>query len=134
MTLQLKQGIIVVKQTTTEGWYIKMIFEKINGKKLDIQYETGAHYQMTYLSAKELKWEALGELSEGEAREGIEPFWSYEITKGIYNINWIEKDGMTASQIIDFNTNKVYVFLTWQDENERGSRGSILQQGIFRIV
>lgn len=110
------------------------MFNKMNGKKLEVKYETGAHYKMTYLSETELKWEALGELAEGEASEGIEPFFAYKISEGIYNINWIEKDGMTASQIVDFNTNKVYVFLTWHDDNERGNRGNILQQGTFEIV
>lgn len=52
----------------------------------------------------------------------------------IYNINWIEKDGMTASQILDFNTMKVYAFLTWADDKERGGRGQILQKGTFSKV
>ncbi len=46
---------------------------------------------MTYLSETELKWEALGELAEGEASEGVEPFFAYKISDEIYNINWIEK-------------------------------------------
>lgn len=109
------------------------IFERVNGNKLDVSYETGAHYQMSYLSENELKWEALSELSEGEASEGVEPYWYYEIADGIYNINWIEKDGMTASQILDFNTSSVYAFLTWEDNGERGGRGQILQKGSFSI-
>lgn len=48
------------------------IAEKLKNKKLDVQYETGSHYQMTYLSDQELKWEALGELAKGEAPEGID--------------------------------------------------------------
>lgn len=110
------------------------IFEKVNGKKLDVQYETGAHYRMTYLSDKELKWEALGEVTEGEAPDGTEPYWSKEIADGIFNINWIEKDGMTASQIVDFNTHNVLAFLTWADDTARGGRDQILQSGVFRIV
>lgn len=110
------------------------IAEKLKNKKLDVQYEAGAHYQMTYLSDQELKWEALGELAEGEAPEGIEPYYAYEIEEDVYNINWIEGDGMTASQIVDFKTNKVYAFLTWADETIRGGRGHILQQGTFKVV
>lgn len=41
---------------------------------------------------------------------------------------------MTASQIVDFKTNKVYAFLTWADETIRGGRGHILQQGTFKVV
>lgn len=110
------------------------MFEKMNGKKLDVKYETGAHYQMTYLSDYELKWEAIGEVAENEAVEGVEPYWAQEISNNIYNINWIEKDGMTASQILDFNTHTVYVFLTWHDDSSRGNRGSIFQKGTFSVI
>ena len=51
----------------------------------------------------------------------------------IVNINWIEKDGLTASQVLDFNTNTAVVFLTWEDDSEYGNRGSILQRGTFEI-
>ena len=110
------------------------IFKKVNENKLDVKYETGAHYHMTYLSEKELKWESQGPLAEDKASEGIEPYWSYKIADGLYNINWIEKDGMTASQIVDFNTMKVYAFLTWEDAESRGGRDKILQKGIFEVI
>ena len=51
----------------------------------------------------------------------------------IVNINWIEKDGLTASQVLDFNTNTAVVFLTWEDDSEHGNRSSILQRGTFEI-
>ncbi len=39
-----------------------------------MKYETGAHYQITYLSESELKWEALSEVAEGEAEVEIDPY------------------------------------------------------------
>ena len=64
-----------------------------------MKYETGAHYQITCLSESELKWEALSEVAEGEAEVGIDLYWTTNITDSIVNINWIEKDGLTASQV-----------------------------------
>lgn len=110
------------------------IFNKLEGKKVEVEYETGAHYLMSYLSESELKWEALGELAEDEAPEGVEPYVFYQIAEDIFNINWIENDGMTASQILDFNTNTVHAFLTWEDSMERGGRGQLLQKGSFKLV
>ena len=55
-----------------------------------MKYETGAYYQITYLSESELKWEALSEVAE----VGINPYWTTNITDSIVNINWIEKDGL----------------------------------------
>lgn len=98
-----------------------------------MKYETGAHYQITCLSESELKWEALSEVAEGEAEVGIDLYWTTNITDSIVNINWIEKDGLTASQVLDFNTNTAVVFLTWEDDSEYGNRGSILQRGTFEI-
>lgn len=79
------------------------LLDKIKDKQVEVKYESGDHYLMTYLSAKELRWEALGEVAEGEAATGTEPYWSREIAPGIYNVNWIEADGMTASQVLNFN-------------------------------
>lgn len=110
------------------------IFEKINGRKLDVNYETGFHFHMTYLSETELKWEAQHEVEPEEAPEGVEPYSFYEISDGIYNINWIEEEGMTASQILDFNTNSVYAFLTWEDSEKRGGRAQLLQKGTFQFL
>ena len=55
------------------------IFEKMNGSKIEVKYETGAHYKITYLSESELKWEALSEVSEGKAEVGINPYWTTNI-------------------------------------------------------
>ena len=109
------------------------IFEKMNGKKIEAKYETGAHFQITYLSESELKWEALSGVAEGGDKAGIEPYWTTNITDSIVNVNWIEKDGITVSQVLDFNTNTVVAFVTWENELERGNRGSILQRGTFEI-
>ena len=39
----------------------------MNGSKIEVKYETGAHYQITYLSELELKWKALSELLKLES-------------------------------------------------------------------
>ena len=114
--------------------YNMSITKKLNGKKLDVQYASGEHYRMAYLSDEELRWEFLGELPEGEAPEGTEPFWSSEITEDIYNVNWIEQDGLTVSQILNFRTNTVTAFLTFADDSARGGRDHASLQGEFRLV
>ncbi|MEE9112662.1 hypothetical protein NYF20_05850 [Lactobacillus delbrueckii] len=42
------------------------LLDEIKDKQVEVKYESGDHYLMTYLSAKELRWEALGEVAEGE--------------------------------------------------------------------
>lgn len=111
------------------------IFEKTKGKQIELKYEeTGYHFIMKYLTEKELKWVAQFEVSEGEASEGVENYYAYQISENVYNINWVEEEGLTVSQILDFNTFSVYAFLTWNDEAKRGNREALLQKGIFKII
>lgn len=37
--------------------YNMSITKELNRKKLDVQYASGEHYRMTYLSDEELRWE-----------------------------------------------------------------------------
>ena len=92
------------------------IFEKLNGRKVDVNYETGYHFIIEYLSESELQWEALAKTAEGAPKVEKEPYSSYEIGEGIYNVNWIEESGLVVSQIADLKNGKVYAFMTWPDE------------------
>lgn len=111
------------------------IFEKLKGKKIDLRYEeTGYHFLMTYLSEKELKWEAQFEVAEGEETEAIESYIASAVSDDVYTIHWVESTGLTVSQTLDFRTQTVYAFLTWEDENSRGNRGTLLQKGHFQLI
>ena len=45
------------------------LYEKLKGKKVDVNYETGYHFVIEYLSDNELEWEALADAAEGAPRE-----------------------------------------------------------------
>ena len=47
------------------GQIIISIFEKLNGRKVDVNYATGYHFIIEYLSENELQWEALAKTAEG---------------------------------------------------------------------
>ena len=110
------------------------IFEKLNGRKVDVNYETGYHFIIEYLSEKELKWHALAKTAEDAPKEEKEPYSSYEIGDEIYNVNWIEESGLVVSQIADLKNGKVYAFMTWPDENARGKRAELLHKGTLTII
>ena len=93
------------------------IFEKLNGRKVDVNYETGYHFIIEYLSENELQWEALAKTAEGAPKVEKEPYSSYEIGDGIYNVNWIEESGLVVSQ-----------------ENARGKRAELLHKGTLTII
>ncbi len=41
------------------------IYEATKGKKVDVDYEAGCHFEIEYLSDSELKWKALSKQAEG---------------------------------------------------------------------
>lgn len=45
----------------------------------------------------------------------------------------VEETGVVVSQILNFNSNKVLAFMTWNDEKGRGGRASIFHKGTFEI-
>lgn len=110
------------------------IFEKYQGKRVDVNYETGYHFVIEYLSEKELKWTALAKRAEGAPEVEYEPYVSYELGNDEYMVNWIEESGLVVSQIANFREGKVYAFMTWPDDNERGKRAQLLHKGTLTLL
>lgn len=110
------------------------IYEAYKGKKVDVNYETGYHFIIEYLSENELQWKALAKTAEGAPAIEKEPYSSYELGNGVYMVNWIEESGLVVSQIADFTQNKVWAFMTWPDENARGHRAQLLHKGTLTVL
>lgn len=110
------------------------IYEAYHGKQIDVNYETGYHFIIEYLSENELQWKALAKRAEGAPAIEKEPYVSYELSEGVYMINWIEESGLVVSQIADFNQGKAWAFMTWPDANERGHRAQLLHKGTLTVL
>lgn len=110
------------------------IKERLNGKKMDVNYETGYHFQIEFLDDHTIRWYALSKRAEGAPSQEEEPVSVMEISEGVYFLNWIEETGLVVSQIDDFNQGKVFAYMTWPDENGRGKRAELLHKGILTIV
>ncbi|MEE8808419.1 MAG: MoaF N-terminal domain-containing protein [Lactimicrobium sp.] len=110
------------------------IYETYKGKKVDVDYETGYHFIIEYLSENELEWTALGKLAKGAPSKEKEPYVSYDLGDGKFMVNWIEESGLVLSQIADFANGKVYAFMTWPDDAARGHRGQLLHKGTLRVL
>lgn len=110
------------------------IYETYKGKKVDVNYETGYHFVIEYLSETELKWTALAKTAEGAPDHESEPYSSYDLGDGRYMVNWIEESGLVVSQITDFANGRVYAFMTWPDEKARGHRAELLHKGTLTVL
>ena len=108
--------------------------ERLNGKKMDVDYETGYHFQIEILEDDKLRWHALSKEAEGAPEEEEEPFSSMELSDGVYFLNWIEESGLVVSQIDDFNRGKVFAYMSWPDEKGRGKRAELLHKGTLTVT
>ena len=104
----------------------KMRFE---GKKILLHYENGLEIKGNYKSSTELHWEALSGPAKGE--HGTEKIQTIEIAPDIFFINWLEKSGITVSQVLDFSKSTVSAFITY---NSGAGRQSTLEKGTFTEV
>lgn len=110
------------------------IYEKCLGKKIDVNYETGYHFVIEFLSEDELEWHALAKTAEGAPAIEREPYSSIEMAPGVYMLSWIEESGLVVSQVDDFNQGKVFAFMTWPDDGARGKRAQLLHKGVLTFV
>lgn len=110
------------------------LFEKLNGRKMDVNYENGYHFVIEVLDDHKIRWTALSKRAEGAPAVEEEPYSSLEISEGVYMLNWIEESGLVVSQIDDLNHGRVYAFMTWNDETGRGKRGELQHKGVLTLI
>lgn len=110
------------------------VFEKVQGKRVDVDYETGYHFVIEYISETELKWTALSKVAEGAPDHESEPYSLLELGKDTYMVNWIEDSGLVVSQVADFANGKVCAFMTWPDGDSRGGRAQLLHKGTLTVL
>ena len=110
------------------------LFERLAGKKMDVDYETGYHFRISMISEDVMEWKALSKTAEGAPDHEQEPYSSYDLGDDKYMLNWIEESGLVVSQIDDLKNGKVYAFMTWPDKDGRGKRAELLHKGTLTLV
>ena len=97
------------------------------GKQVTIEYpEMKAEIQ--YLSDSTLHWQTTNQ--QNVVEKGIEKKSFQQVTGDLFFINWIEKDGITVSQVLDATKKEVYVYMSFSDkESNRGQRSATFMKG-----
>jgi phenolic acid decarboxylase len=107
---------------------------KYVGAKIDVNYETGYHFEVEFLSDSKLRWTSLKERDDGAPMVGEETFYPYELDDGIYAINWIEDTGIVVAQNLNFKKMEVHAFMTWNDKSARGGRAMLDHKGSIKVL
>ncbi|MFC0629392.1 MoaF-related domain-containing protein [Kribbella deserti] len=97
---------------------------KLIGHRVRVSYDSGAEYQVEYLSADKLRWSAVAGPTTGNS--GIEEPTILELRDGVYWLNWLEADGTSISQVLDLNDLSLSEFSTYTTDT--GDREKSFQQ------
>lgn len=103
----------------------------VQGKTIAVSYDSGFKFNIDYPAVGVLRWTPTTGLSL--APSDNEQYEVAEVGKDVYQVNWIEQKGVVISQVINFKTHKVFAYMTWNKEGERGNRASIFHRGTFTI-
>lgn len=87
--------------------------------------------EVKYISETELHWETTD--AQGNKAEGTEALSYKRIAEHKFFLNWVEADGTTVSQVLDFEQGTVLAYLSYADSTGRGGRAATLLEGTAKI-
>lgn len=106
---------------------------KYVGRSVEVKYENGYHFKMDYLSEDTLRWTSLVK-RENMPMTGTQRYYLNEQGNEIVTISWVEADGFSVSQNVDYANGTVYSFMTWNDENAYGGRAVMADRGTVKLL
>lgn len=109
------------------------LYQRLQGKTLDLNYTSGDHYHVTVLSDTQLRWKSLG-VSDGGPAEETEAYTVKQVGQDVYFVSWMEQSGMTVSEVIDLGQGKVYATITWGDTTKANGRDSVTIEGTATVL
>ncbi|WP_216823545.1 MoaF-related domain-containing protein [Niastella vici] len=105
---------------------------EIIGKTGFIAFPGGVKVEENFLSDTTLHWKYTD--ANGTATQEDEHISYKKINDSLYFINWIEKSGLTVSQILDLKKGTATAFTSRFDEkSDRGQRSSLFLEGSFEV-
>lgn len=118
-------------EKVTEGEVSKDVSYEIVGKTSIITFPEFS-VEETFVSDSILHWRIVDE--KGTVTEEDEKISYRKINNNQFFVNWIEKSGLTVSQVIDPKNGTATAFVSRADEkSERGQRASNFFQGTFEF-
>lgn len=98
------------------------------GKSLLLKYQSGLEVIGHYRSDAHLEWETASGPQRGA--RGSESVHVAQVAPHVFFVSWLEKSGVTVSQVLDLDQSKVTAFVTFDTEQGRQSqfdRGAITE-------
>ncbi len=107
---------------------------KYVGSAVEVEYSTGYHFKIEYLSENTMRWTSLSQRTDGLPMVGEETYYLHALAEEIYAISWIEDSGVVVSQTLDLDKGEVYAFMTWDDPQGRGGKAMLAHSGTAKLL
>lgn len=104
--------------------------EALIGKTAKITYPDFSA-EVQYLNDSTVHWKAVDKT--GKTNEGMEHISYKQLNGHLYFLNWIEKDGLTVSQVINTKEGEVDAFLSYKDDKSSAGRAAQFLKGKFEF-
>lgn len=104
--------------------------ETLVGKTARITYPD-FNAEVQYLNDSTVHWKAVDQT--GKTNEGTEHISYKQLNPHLYFLNWIEKDGLTVSQVINTKDGEVDAFLSYKDDKSPAGRAAQFVKGKFEF-
>jgi hypothetical protein len=104
--------------------------ETLVGKTAKITYPDFSA-EVQYLNDSTVHWKAIDQT--GKTNEGTEHISYKQLNPHLYFLNWIEKDGLTVSQVINTKDGEVDAFLSYKDDKSPAGRAAQFVKGKFEF-
>jgi phenolic acid decarboxylase len=101
---------------------------KLIGKKIYIKYNAGYEYIVSYKSRNKLNWKGIAGPIKGYSSNET----CHIVAKqNIFFVSWLEKNGASISQLLDFNKNIISTYITFNTNNGRKEE---FRKGTIKIL
>jgi MoaF C-terminal domain len=87
------------------------------GRRILIKYESGLHVEAHYTNSTQVFWKAITGPEAGTT--GTETIYALEVAPKVFFISWLEKSGVSVSQILDLERITAAAFVTFDTEAGR---------------
>lgn len=104
--------------------------ETLAGKTAKITYPDFSA-EVQYLNDSTLHWKSVD--NTGKTNEATEHVSCKQLNNHLYFLNWIEKDGLTVSQVINTKNGEVDAFLSYKDDKSPAGRAAQFVKGKFEF-
>ena len=103
---------------------------ELTGKVAVASFAEDFKFNLEYLDGDEMRYTSLNDASITE----VVKIFVCKVADGKFSVNWVEGSGTSVNHVIDVNAEKVWAFITRDNEAAFGKREVFTCEGSFKLI